>query len=73
MKKTYRVEFTVKNRDSSTETKDILEPFKNSKALKTWLARKLANSYTEVYNLREIDPMNSLTIRVVEVKATEDE
>lgn len=69
MKKTYRVEFTIKN--STSEAKDILEPFKNSKALKSWLIRKLANSYTEVYNLRDVDPMNSLTVRVVEVKADE--
>jgi len=71
MKKTYRVEFTIKDRDSSTETKDILEPFKNSKALKVWLIRKLVNTYSDVYNLREIDPTKSLRVHVVEIKGDE--
>ena len=66
MKKTYRVEFTIKN--DTSEAKDILEPFKNSKQFKSWLMRKLVNTYSDVYNLREIDPTRSLKVHVVEVK-----
>jgi hypothetical protein len=69
MKKTYRVEFTIKN--DTSEAKDILEPFKNSKALKSWLIRKLVNTYSDVYNLREIDPTKSLRVQVVEIKGDE--
>lgn len=69
MKKTYRVEFTIKN--STSEAKDLLEPFKNSKQFKSWLIRKLVNSYADVYNLREIDPTKSLKVHVVEVKSDE--
>ena len=69
MKKTYRVEFTINN--STSEAKDILEPVKNSKQFKSWLMRKLVNTYSDVYNLREIDPTKSLKVHVVEVKGDE--
>lgn len=69
---TYKIEFEVKDPDSSTELKDLCAPFKNSKTLKDAIKGGLFSMYNDCYNLRDLNPEYYVKVRVVQTK-NEDE